>query len=323
MKASPQLKRQFVVLLISLLASVLAAALPPWASINFRTSDQVMLGVLLFLVFISLDVYFLASALVSRERHEAEVWAVRSPVEQLLSSSRASFEKLIRSSYGKHDLFVTHFMSQLRDMDRRLRDVAEKGELRVLADHFLSVDNVLDVFKGDGERIWRYTWFIDPGEKLFGDLAWRRYFEKTAELLNQKSITEIRCLLVFSDLALVDAPRIQALFRYFASHRGFGCCYMTRSDYAAISADNQIPANWLDFGVYGNGLLFLTEHYTPDIVGTFSKDSSQIEHYTRLFDSLWGSRAVARKNPAAAKPVLTIEELFAADSVAAQQWEAS
>ncbi|MGH9895969.1 MAG: hypothetical protein ACREA0_29075, partial [bacterium] len=119
--------------------------------------------------------------------------------------------------------------------------------------------------------------------------------------------------------SLVDTPKISALFRYFASHRGFGCYHMKRADYAAISADNQIPANWLDFGIYGSRLLFLTEQYAPEIIGTFSKDTKRIEHYTRLFDSLWGSAAVARPNPANAKPVLTLEELFAADSAAEQQ----
>lgn len=318
MNAAPQLKRQLVVLVASLLISILAATLPDWASISFTTADQVVLGVLLFLVFVSLDIYFLTSEVVSRERHEAQLWAVRTPLEQFLACIRTSFEQLIRSSYGERDLFINHFMREVRQLDGDLRDVAQKGELRVQAEHFLSVDNVLDVFRGTANRIWRYTWFIDPGEWLFADLAWRRYFERTTGMLEAGEIAEIRIVLVLSEPSLVDTRRVDTLLRYFASHRGFGCWYMSRADYAAISTDMQIPASQLDFGIYGDRLLFLTEQYTPEIVGVFSKDPNRIRRYTHLFDALWGSPAVATKNSARGTPVLTLEELFAADTAEGQ-----
>lgn len=313
MNTTPRLKRQIVVLALSLLVSVLAAALPDWASISFTTADQVVLGVLLFLVFVTLDIYLLTNDIVSRERREAQLWAVRTPLEQLLMGIRTAFEQLIRSSYGDRDLFVNHFMGEVRDLDGSLRDVAQKGELRVRADHFLSVDNVLNVFRGSANRIWRYTWFIDPSDQLFADLAWRRYFERTSVMLQAKEIAEIRIVLVFSEQSLVNSPRVGALLKYFASHRGFDCWYMLKEDYAAISADMQVPASYLDFGIYSDRLLFLTEQYAPEIIGIFSKDKDRIAQYTHLFDALWGSAAVATKNPAEAKPVLTLEELLAAD----------
>jgi hypothetical protein len=76
-----------------------------------------------------------------------------------------------------------------------------------------------------------------------------------------------------------------------------------------------MPSNYIDFGIYGDILLFLTEQYEPEIIGVFTKNRTQIQHYRHLFDSMWGS-AIARKNPSTAVERVTLEELYAFDETA-------
>src|SRR6266404_3562423 len=102
------------------------------------------------------------------------------------------------------------------------------------ADHFLNVDNVLDAFQGASERIFCYTWPIDAEHRLFDEHAWKRYFEKTTKMAQQKEIKEIRTVLVLDEPKLVDSPRLKKLFDFFHTNQGFECYTINKEDFRAI-----------------------------------------------------------------------------------------
>jgi len=309
-----ELKRQIVVLVVSLLASFAFVWIFDLTGVDFSTSEQFIFGVLLFVAFLLLDVFFLANKIAGREAREEELWTLREPFDKDLTNVRNCFIRIIRESYGDKDLFVAHFTKQVHQLGESIMDVAEKRELRVQADHFLSVENVLDAFQGDSERIWRYTWPIHAEQRLFDDHPWKHYFEKTTTMVEQAEIKEIRAVLVLDEPQLVEAPRVKRLLDFYHTNRGFECFIINQQDFQSICTANSVPVHYIDFGIYGNRLLFLTEQYEPEIIGVFTKDTTRIQHYKNLFDSLWGSVSVGRKNPSTAAQRVTLEELYEFDA---------
>ena len=190
--------------------------------------------------------------------------------------------------------------------------LAEKGELRVRADHFLNVENVTDSFLGDTDRILRHIWPIQGNEKLFDNLPGKRYFEVTGDMARNGQITCIRSIVIFDEPSVAQTPRVMKLLDFFKTNTVVECRVMQHADYETLCTDNSIAPH-CDFGIYGNRLLFLTQQYEPVIAGTFTKDTDLIARYIRLFDSMWNSLSVTKQNPSQATTAVSVEELFTFD----------
>lgn len=312
MKDSTEVKKQIIVLLLSLLISVLTVVIPDWAKLNFTKADEIFLGIMLFISFLLIDVFWIISKYADREKKAEQTAVLRDHFDKTLASIRTCFSHIAGTSYSTKDLFVTHFVKQAHEFESKIRDVAERQELRLRADHFLNLDNVLDAFHGDPDRIWRYTWLVDAKHRLF-DHNWKRYFERTACMLEKGEIKQARSLLVLDDISLLTTPRVAKLLDFYHTHKGMECWVISRSDYLAICADSGVPASYLDFGIYGNRLLFLTEQYEPEIIGIFTKDPKAVEHYRLFFDSMWGTPSVAKRNPSTASDPVSVEDMFSLD----------
>lgn len=312
MKEPNEIKKQLIVLLLSLLLSVLTVVIPDWAKLNFNKADEIFLGVMLFISFLLIDVFWMVTKYADREKKEEQKAVLRDHFDKTLASIRTCFSHISGVSYGTKDLFVTHFVKQVHDLELKIREVAERQELRLRADHFLNLDNVLDAFQGDPDRIWRYTWLIDSKHRLF-DHNWKRYFDRTASMLEKGEIKQARSLLVLDDMKLLTSPRVAKLLDFYHTHKGMECWVISRSDYLEICADSGVPASYLDFGIYGTRLLFLTEQYEPEIIGVFTKEPKAVEHYRLFFDSMWGTPSVAKRNPSGATGAVSLEDVFALD----------
>jgi len=311
-----EVKRQIIVLLISLIASsLLATFVPSWVGQSFTKADEVLLAINLFLSFLLVDIAWLLGKIDRQSLGQYQLWQLREPFDAVLSNIRRSSYEITKHSYGQKDIFVAHFMKQLRDLETKITEVADKRLLHVQADHFLSVDNVLDAFLGDAERIWRYTWEITRDDRLFRELAWSQYFEKTARMVMARQINEIRSILMVEDRDVLESPRVKKLLDFFATNDGLSCRIILKNNYQRLCADNCDFMTYEDFGIYGNRLLFLTEQYEPVIIGVFTKDEERIRQYMSLFDMMWTSASVTFDNPSKIIPTVTLEELFAFDSI--------
>lgn len=308
-----ELKKQIIVLVISLAVSIFLSFVPAWTGIELTLYEQILFSISLFIVFLLLDILWIVAHRLNQLSREAELWLLRNNGDWELSNIRTSFAKIVQDSYGKRDLFVAHFMKEFQRLSNKIKDVTEKQELRVAADHFLSVENVLDAFSGEDERIWRYTWPLSAGEKLFDELPWRRYFEATSKMLNEKKIECSRSILILDNLALIKDSRIEKLMNFFHSNQKMDCRLISYDVYQKICFDNGLPSHYNDFGIYGRRLLFRTEQYKPEIIGTFSKDINLISNYVNLFDAMWTSDSITRKNPSTVTEIVTLEDLFKFD----------
>ncbi|MGH9908672.1 MAG: hypothetical protein ACRD8U_24190 [Pyrinomonadaceae bacterium] len=279
MKDTSDLKRQIGLPLVFLAISiVLTTMLPLWTSFSFTTFHKIAVAGLLFIAQLLVRILWLTSKVAAREGREEKLWTLREACDNELLCVRNCFVQIASNSYGNRDLFVAHFKKEIHQLAEKIKEAGERREMRVQADHFLNVDNVLDAFQGASERIWRYTWPIDGNHRLFDEHAWKSYFAKTTKMAEQGEIKEIRTVLVLDDLKLMQTVRVQKLLDFFHTNKGFECFTINERDYRSICSDNGMPCNYIDFGIYGDILLFLTEQYDPEIVGLFTKDLTKIEH---------------------------------------------
>lgn len=309
-----ELRRHVVILLLQLAVTVLVTVVPDWGQFNFTKADEVLFGASLFIAFLLLDLLWVTNKLAARAAHEDSLRLLREDCDGDLENVSRSFVRLAREAYGNNDLFVGHFRQKIRLLAQTIAVVAERHEMRVQADHFLNVDNVLDAFQGDTERVWRYTWDVGNGnEQLFDELAWKRYFERTATMVGDGRISEIRTIIVVDEAAAATTRRIEILLGFFKTNPGYSCCIVRRMDFQKLCVDSGLDCGCVDFGIYGTRLLFITEQYEPNVIGVFTKDPTLIERYSRLFDSMWDSPSVARRNPYQAGTRVTLDELYALD----------
>ena len=81
---------------------------------------------------------------------------------------------------------------------------------------------------------------------------------------------------------------------FVSSERGFKCRLISQRDYEGQLQDARLSNQCLDFGVYGDHLLFRTTSYEPTNEGVFSIDPTMIQNYRRVHESCDGRGTVAR-----------------------------
>ena len=134
-------------------------------------------------------------------------------------------------------------------------------------------------------------------------------------MVQERKINEIRAIIIVKDLNQADNPRMQRLLDFFQTNKGLSCFLIKQGDYKEICDEHGDAARYIDFGIYENHLLFLTEQYEPEIRGIFTSEITRIENYRSLFDSMWDSRSLTHRNPSKAEQEVTLEELFSFDDV--------
>ena len=143
-------------------------------------------------------------------------------------------------------------------------------------------------FISESNPIWRTTWVLETDDKLFSDLASRRYFEQMMKLLESQQVKEIRHNICCWNLAVLPYPRISKILDFIKTNAGCACNIIKHDDYRKLCQDNDVGPQYIDVGIYGNSLLFLTEQYEPATVGVFTRDPDRIAHMQKHFDAIWG-----------------------------------
>jgi hypothetical protein len=304
--------KQISVMLLSLLVSIIIAFVPDWYKTStFTNADQIILGFLSFGTFLLIDMVWLTYDYTRLKKDDVEHWEMRQDSDTDLANIRANFHKIYQEAYSKNDLFISHFRKEIQELSMNIKEVAEKQELYISADHFLSVENVLDAFEGDSERIWRYTWPIDAtDEALFDPLHWKQYFEVTIKMLNQGKMNKIQCILLLKEPQIINSPRIIKLLNFFKATPSMDCRISTQKKYEEICASDGFAINSKEFGIYSSQLLYINEQYQPVIRGIFTKDPNRIQAYRKLFNTMWTLESVSDENPSKQSNKISLAELF-------------
>ena len=221
--------------------------------------------------------------------------------DRLLLELQSKFRQIAaRPLSGKpNQVFINYCRRNLKQT-LTVATGAASGELEVQDHHFDTVDAVLDAFDGCEERTFRCVWLIGDGDDLFDD-SWRKYMKCLIELSRSRQRNkqvQVRILFVvgndLEDAALLRQRSVALVLGFVSSEQRFECRLMSRSDYDVQLHDAGLAEQCVDFGVYGNHLLFRTTSYEPRNMGRFSVDQAMIDKYRRAHDVAMDAPSVRR-----------------------------
>ena len=273
--------------------------------------EQVQIYLLMTLISLGLEILILSLVMNARSKRESDIGIIKSNCDAILMNIRMDFGTLLEESISQDDLFVKYSLEKLEGLSRNLREASEKKELRVEEHHFESVDAVLAPFMKERKRILRYVWIPDLKEPFFEYLPWRLYFKHACTLAKDKQLSEIRTVLVLEDMADLANDRMKLLLGFYKTQKRLECMLVTRKEYDTRIADAHFHHKFLDFGIYGSSLLYLSESFVP-CVGVFVKDDKAIQKYIGVFDAMWDSSTTIA-NPATTDEEIGVDELIARD----------
>jgi hypothetical protein len=227
-----------------------------------------------------------------------------------LQAIRESFKRIAKC--GKNDVFVRHLMEQLEALAGTFVGASTRSKLPVTGHEFESAQLLASAF-GSSNRVFRYTWKVDVGARLFDDAAWRRHFELTSTMAISGAL-EIRTMFIGESRQVLEAANLQKLLEFFASHDKMTAKIILGPDWNSCMIDYAIPSNCIEFGLYGENLLYQASTYNPVSVGSWSKDAIDIKRFTEFFDAVWNMPAVAANNPASPAQKVSLSRLVSADA---------
>ena len=211
--------------------------------------------------------------------------------DRLLLELQASFRQIAaRPLSGKPNRVFIDYCRRSLKQTISIAKGAAGGELEVQDHHFHTVDNVLSAFEGCEERVFRCVWLIGSDDPLFDD-SWRKYMQCLIELSRSQERNkkvQVRILFVVEDdldnSILLQRSSVGIVLGFVSKESGFECRLISRSDYDGQLDDAGLSGQFLDFGVYGNHLLFRTISYEPRNMGRFSVDPIMIQKFRGVHD---------------------------------------
>ena len=208
---------------------------------------------------------------VDAREHNREL-AAGAEVDNLLMQVQARLREV--QSY-RSDVFNTYCKQELEGFLMRVARAAQQGELIVNEHHFGTIDNVLKAFGRGNNRVYRGVWSIEEGEPLF-DMAWQQYMTELIGLTESGSKSKritVELLLVVDKPETLQRTGVEIVVGYLRSRRRKGISYriISKNTYDEFVHDGGMNPRYIDFGVYGDELLYRTETYEPKL-GMFTED---------------------------------------------------
>lgn len=153
---------------------------------------------------------------------------------------------------------------------------------------------------------------MEPNDRLFELQPDREYFSDFAKAAAKRSFGGVRSLCVVESEEHLKDTRIAAFLDFYKTTPKFECRVVSKSEYDERLTDDQLSREFIDFGIYGTRMMFLTASYEGVRKGVFVRRTEDVVKYTEFFESIWKSRT-AKGNPSTRKDRLSVDELFAID----------
>ena len=208
--------------------------------------------------------------------------------DHLLLELQSRFREIAsRTLSGRPNLVFSEYCQRsLKNSLSLVQRAAKFGELEVHDHHFKTIDTVLSAFEGCQDRTFRCVWLIEDGECLF-DKFWREYMKSIVDLSRRRQKNQrvqVRILFVAENQEQLERTSVKTVFSFLSAEKRFEYHLMARSDYESRLRDGHLDEKYIDFGVYGDHLLFRTTSYEPSI-GVFSDDPTVINAYCGMHDA--------------------------------------
>lgn len=282
--------------------------------LTITLGEQILIGICSFIAISFVEFLYFYNQSLQHIKQEHKFWEIKNAGDKELYNIRTNFHKVVQDAKTENDIFVLHFEKEFKRLQRKISEVAEKKELFVAADYFLNADNVLKIFPSYDESVWRYVWKIENVEHaLFKEHSWRQFFEKTAKMVQQKKMKEIKAIIVLNKLEYLESERIKKLLDFFQTNENINCRLISLESYQSVCKINSIEISLSDFGLYGHQLLFIEKYHDGEVSGFFSKDASQIHDYSKLFECFWEATTITDDNPSRESTIIDVDSLIRFD----------
>ena len=319
----PIWQRWWVQTAISLVGAILVAVLTHWLSLTPSLKENIVVVVGVWVVGMIFQIAYSIHSFHVDKLETKRVLEVIDAGDCLLLELQSKLREIAsRPLSGKpNQVFIDYCHRSLKQALNVAKDAAQRGELKVRDHHFDTVDTVMGAFQGCQDRTFRCVWLIEDGN-LFDD-SWRKYMKCLVELSRRRSKTrqvQVRILFVvdddLNDRALLKRRSVARVLGFVSGERNFECRLISRRDYRSQLHDAGLSNQCLDFGVYGDHLLFRTTNYEPTNEGVFSIDSTMIQQYRRVHD-LAMAATQSRALPSNLPESVSLEEFVDCDSAGA------
>ena len=266
----------------------------------------------LFSALLLINVLILLRTVAATRQGELERWAAEGALDAHLTAISKEYSALVKKRHGDDDLFVAHYHREISDLGSDIHKSSHLDELWVGERHSQTVGKVMSAFLAETKPVHRSVWIMEPNERLFELQPDREYVSDFVKAATKRSFGGVRTLCVVASEEHLKDVRIRAFLDFYKTTPKFECRVVLGKEYESARADDQISERFIDFGIYGTRMMFLTASYEGVRKGVFVRRKAQVDKYTEFFDRIWNSR-FAKENPSNRKSRLTLEELIAID----------
>lgn len=101
---------------------------------------------------------------------------------------------------------------------------------------------------------------------------------------------------------------------FIGAEKGFTCRVIALDEYKERLRDCRLDIDCIDFGIYGDHLLFRTTSYEPH-VGVFGDDQRAIESYRAMHDAAMDSARTLSAGDSTLPVSVTLEQFLNCDTL--------
>jgi len=232
----------------------------------------------------------------------------------MLHEINSFYYDVSRDSHGQNDLFVTYAKKEIEKLNNTLRLAANQREFSVSSDYILNAAGVFDAFSKSTSKVLRMTFPIsDEDDAIFTSPADSHFFEILQKEVEADVLSSVQVIVIAETPNTMGKDCGKKLLDFFAAEDKYECKICLEDTFKSVCDTNGVPSQFLDFGIYGDKMLFVAEQYIPIHKGSYYKDTNRIRLYTQLFDEIWKSDILADNNTSTNTTAIKVADLIKCD----------
>jgi len=272
---------------------------------------SLLLGCSTFIIIELITLVFYSISYAKQQIEDEKFMDNISEYSHLLHDINRFYYNIKKDSHGDHDLFVIYAQKEIEKLHSVLGKAANQKEFSISSDYIINAGGVFDAFSQTSDKILKMTFPIMVGDgALFTSQADIHFFEVLKAKTEAKELSAVKVIVILEDRTLEKRDDVKHLLDFFSATESYTCKIAIKEDFEAICDTNGISSQYIDFGIYGPKMLYITEQYTPTHKGTYYKEETLIKHYHRLFDEVWESDAITHQNPSTSQDPIELSLLI-------------
>lgn len=265
-------------------------------SVNLGIS--LLLGCSTFMIIELISLVFYSISYTKKQLDDEKFMDNITEYSNLLHDINRFYYTINKDSHGDNDLFVVYAKKEIEKLHNILSKAANQKEFSILSDYIINAGGVFDSFSQTREKVLKMTFpIMEADPDLFVSKADLHFFEVLKTKVEDKIVDKVQVIVIPESKELVNRPDVSKLLDFFHAEPNYQCKIVLKKDFEAVCDTNGVSSQFIDFGIYGPKMLYVTEQYVPVHKGTYYKDELKIKHYHRLFDEVWESDAITLSNP--------------------------